>query len=426
MGRRALVVLLAAGALLAVAPAASACTRYASARGSDGASGTRTAPFRTVHRLLAAVPNRGVACLVAGGWFHERVAIRRPVTLTSVGGRATIAGGIVIGRYVPRVTVRNLSVRGTGGGPAAIVVHADRAHVIGNDVSGAGYRNRNTACILLDGTRAAIVDGNRVHNCTRATRRNLYAPGIFVASAYRARISNNVVYHTLGDGIALAPNAQHTQVWRNLVDGNVSGIYLGGNRRTASSHNTITRNIVSNSGRWNIHSAWSGVVGSDNKVYGNCLWHGFGGNTAGSGFAIGGNTVASPRYRNRPSDFTITGGPCAAMRPRIVAGRASVLPRFTVGYRLRALPQRVQVVGLTLRGLSSGASITVRCTARCGTSWNGRARGSTLALPVLRGAWLPRGAVVQVVARKSGWVGQLARIVVTGLPKGVLVEHGTA
>jgi hypothetical protein len=354
------------------------------------------------------------------------VTILRPATLQSGSGRARIVGGIVVAAGVPHVTVRNLVVRGSGGGRAAIVVRGDGARIAGSDVSGPGFVDRNTACVLLDGARGAIVDANRIHNCTRATRRNLYAPGIFVLSALRAKITHNVVYHTLGDGVALWPNAQHTRVQRNLVDGNVSGVYIGGNARTASSYNVVTRNIISNSGRWNVHSAWASVVGRGNVVASNCIWNGFGGNFAGGGFAKVGNIFASPRIKDRPRDFTLLGGPCASMHPRIVAIRAVVLPRFTVTYRLRALPARVQVVSLTLTGLRGGSAVSVRCTSRCGARWSGRASGSRLALPVLRGSWLPRGAVVEVRESRAGAIGHLARIVVVGLPAGVRIEHEAA
>jgi hypothetical protein len=418
------VALIAAAAALSLAPAASgACTRWASAHGSDRDAGTAARPFRTVHRLLARLPNGGTGCLAGGSTFREHVTILRPATLQSGSGRATIVGGIAIAANVAHVTVRNLVVQGAGGGRAAIVVRADGARIAGTDVSGPGFVDRNTACILLEGPRGAIVDANRVHNCTRATRRDLYAPGIFVTSALRTKITHNVVYHTLGDGIALSPNAQHSRVQRNLVDGNVSGIYIGGNRRTASSYNVVTRNIVSNSGRWNVHSAWAGVVGHGNIVASNCIWNGFGGNFAGGGFAKVGNVFASPRIRDRPRDFTLLGGPCASMHPRIVPIRAAVLPRFTVTYRLRALPARVQVVSLTLTGLRGGSAVSVRCTSRCGARWSGRASGSTLALPVLRGSWLPRGAVVEVRESHKGAIGHVARIVVVGLPGGVRIEH---
>jgi hypothetical protein len=114
------------------------------------------------------------------------------------------------------------------------------------------------------------------------------------------------------------------------------------------------------------------------------------------------------------------------MHPRIVPIRAVVLPRFTVRYRLRALRQRVQVMSLTLTGLRHGSAVSVRCASRCSARWSGRAPRSTLALPVLRGSWLARGAVVEVRESRTGTVGHLARIVVVGLPRGVRIEHGEA
>ena len=411
---------------LAAAPDAAACTRWASSGGSDRAAGTAAAPFRSVTRLLQALPNGGVGCLRPGPGFRERITIRRPVTLRSSGGRAKIIGQITIARHVPNVRLSGLAVRGSGPGQATILVRGDRARIVGNDISGPEFRNRNTPCILLDGPRDVLIEANRIHNCSRVSRRDLYAPGILVSSALRARILHNVVYHTLGDGIALAPNAQRSRVARNIVDGNTAGIYIGGNRRTASSYNVVTRNVISNSGRWNVHSAWSGHVGKGNVVASNCLWNGFAGTSAGTGFRLVGNIRASPRFLNRPHDFGMRSGPCLAMHPRIVRISQSALPRFRVGYRLRALPERVQIVRLTLTGLTRGAALSLRCTKRCGTRWTGRASSSTVALPVLRGAWLRRGATIEVRATRSGWIGHLARIVVTGLPRGVEIVHGRA
>ena len=314
---------------LGAAPDASACNRWASSSGSDRATGTAAAPFRSVTRLLRAVPNGGTGCLRRGSWFRERVTIRRPVTLRSVGGRANLVGQITIARHVPNVRLSGLAVRGSGPGQAAILVRGDRARIIGNDISGPGYRNRNTPCILLDGPRDVLIEANRIHNCARVSRRNLYAPGILVSSALRTQILHNVVYHTLGDGIALAPNAQRTRVARNIVDGNTSGIYIGGGPRTASSYNVVTRNVISNSGRWNVHSAWSGPTGKGNVVASNCLWNGFGGTTSGGGFRLVGNINASPRFRNRPHDFGMGTGPCLVDAPEDrpdLAIRATRLP----------------------------------------------------------------------------------------------------
>jgi hypothetical protein len=267
-----------------------------------------------------------------------------------------------------------------------------------------------------------VIDGNRIHRCTVASRKDLYAPGILVSSAVRTRIANNVVSHTVGDGIALGPNAQRSRVEYNIVDGNVSGVFLGGNSKTASSYNVVAHNVLSNAGRWNVHAAWSGRTGTGNIVALNCFWHGYGGNISGTGLTLQGNLFADPRFRNRRS-YAMAWGPCLSMRPRIVAAHIPALPQFRVAYRLRALPLRVQLVRLTLTGVTPGTSITVRCKSGCAASWHGVTRSSSLVLPLLRGAWLARGAVLEVRARRYGFTGSYARLLVTGLPRGVRVVH---
>jgi hypothetical protein len=375
-----------------------------------------------VQRLLAALPRGATGCLKAGSVFNTRVWLVRPATLRSAGGRATIIGNVTIARDVSDVVVHGLRIEGSRG-RATIDVRGDRARIVGNDISGTGFRDVSTPCVLLDGVHDVVIDGNRIHGCTLATRRDLFAPGILVASAVRTRITNNVVFHTVGDGVALAPNAQRSHVEHNIVDGNVSGVYIGGNDRTASSYNVVAHNILSNSGRWNIHSAWSGRIGTRNVVESNCLWNGFGGNVSEVGLSLSGNVVANPRFRNRLRSYTMRWGPCLAMRPRIVAAYVPALPPFRVAYRLRALPKRVQLVLLTLTGVAPGAKITFRCRSGCAASWHGTVRSSSLVLPVLRGAWLARGAVLEVRARRYGFAGSYARVVVTGLPHGVRVDH---
>jgi hypothetical protein len=404
------------------APAASAaCVRWAAANGSDGARGTAAAPFRTVQRLLTALPRGATGCLKGGSVFHARVWLVRPVQLRSAGGRATIDGNVTITRDAPGAVLEGLTIRGSRG-RAAVDVRGDRAHIVGNDISGGGFQDADTPCVLLSGVHHVVIDGNRIHGCTLASRRNLYSPGILVASAVGTRITNNVVFHVVGDGIALGPNAQRSVVARNVVDGNVSAVYLGGGDRTASSHNVVASNILSNSGLWNVHSAWSGPVGGRNVVASNCLWNGFHGNVAGTGFSLRGNIVANPRFVNRRT-YAMAWGPCLAKRPRIVAADVPALQQFRVAYRLRALPKRVQVMSLTLNAVTPGSSISVRCRIGCAAHWHGTTRSSSIALPVLRGAWLARGAVLEVRAQRYGFVGSYARLLVTGLPRGLHVGH---
>jgi hypothetical protein len=80
-------------------------------------------------------------------------------------------------------------------------------------------------------------------------------------------------------------------------------------------------------------------------------------------------------------------------------------------------------MSLTLNAVTPGSSISVRCRIGCAAHWHGTTRSSSIALPVLRGAWLARGAVLEVRAQRYGFVGSYARLLVTGLPRGLHVGH---
>jgi len=268
-----------------------------------------------------------------------------------------------------------------------------------------------------------VVDGNRIQSCTRATRRGLSAPGIFVGSALATRVSNNVVVHTAGIGIVLGPNAQRTRVVHNLVDGNAGGVLISGNRRTSSSHNVVLANIFSNSGGSNVAASWPSIVGRGNVVASNCLWHGFGGNVRAPGVRLSGNVVTSPRFANRPSNYTVTAPACVAKRPSIVRARISALSAFRVSFHVRALPRRVQIVSLGLTGLATGARLSARCVRGCTARWSTRARRTSVSIPVLHGRWLAVGAAIDVRATKAGRAGAWARITISGLPNGIRVSH---
>lgn len=421
--RRGVIGLVAAAAFLLPATAhAAGCSRYASSSGSDRGSGSRAHPYRTVRRLVGSLPAGATGCL--SGRFSGRVVVDHPLVLRSLGAqRALIVGGVTLTPSARGAVLQHLAIRGSGSGRAAVLVNADDARIAGSTISGTGYRDRNTACVLLAGPRNVVVDGNRIESCTRASRRGLSAPGIFVGSALRARLSNNVIVHTAGIGIVLGPNAQRTRVVHNLVDGNAGGVLISGNRRTSSSHNVVLANIFSNSGGSNVAASWAAVVGRGNVVASNCLWQGFGGNVRAPGVRLAGNVVTSPRYVNRPSDYTVTATPCIAKRPSIVRARISALPAFRVTFHVRALPRRVQIVSLGLSGLAPGAQLSARCVRGCSAHWSARAQRASVSLPLVNGRWLPVGAAIDVRATKAGLVGAWARISVSGLPNGVHISH---
>jgi parallel beta-helix repeat protein len=421
------VVLALSGALTFGASDAGACTRWVSDRGSDGNGGSAEAPFRNVQTLVDSLSPGEVGCLAAGSIFAERVRIGQPaIQLRSAPGRrATIRGGIRVFAGADNVVLSSLVLQGADVGERAIVViESNGVRLVRNDISGPFLLNQSAPCVLLDGAIGTVLDGNAVHACTRVTRRAIYSAGIVAMNASATTIRSNFVFRAAGDGIVLAPNAQGSILQNNVIDGNVGGIFLGGSSRG----NRIVDNVISFSGRYNVHASFAPNVAPEpeNVVGGNCLWRGAVANLAGAGpgFRAVANLVASPRYLNRPASHAMRPGPCYLKRPlSLRGGRFAVLPRFLVRYRLRALPGRVQVVRLELVGLASGVQVDLRCVRRCGTEERLSVSRGRAASSRLRGLWLKRGAVIEVRARKSWWIGHYARITVTGLPNGVRIEH---
>jgi len=420
---RALAVLAVLAALAACASAhpsgaaATACSHYASGKGSDHGSGSAAHPFRSLQRLVESLGLNGTGCILGGSVFTERVIVPRPVRLRTLGS-ATLVGGITIESQAGGTVVSGLSIRGYGSGRAAVVVQANDVTLSNNEITGAAYLNRNTACVFLDGTRGAVVDANRISDCSRTTKSDIAAPGVFVGSAYEARVTNNVIVDTPGYGIVLGPNAQKTRVVHNLVDGNDGSLLITGNTKTSSSNNVVENNILSNANGANVAASWTGIVGRGNAVVSNCIWKGA---VSASGVRIEGNIVADPQYVSPPSNYTVQAAPCLAKRPSIISAH---LARVPVTFHVRALPKRVQIVKLGLSGLLPGAHLTASCVSGCSTSWHATARGSTATITTLDGRWLKVGAAIEVHATLPGRAGASARIRIVGLPNGVSISHG--
>jgi hypothetical protein len=402
--------------------AAAGCTAYASSSGNDDAVGNASHPFKTVARLLKALPESAVGCLT--GRFDARVVVTRPVELRSASSaHATISGGITVESNAAGTVIQALTVHGKGGGRAAVLVLADKTTISGSTIDGTGYRDRNTACVLVDGARDVVIDGNRISSCTTASRSGLSAPGVFVGFGLRTRITNDLITHTSGYGVVLGPNAQYSRVLRVIVDGSAGGVLIDGNAKTASSYNVIENAIFSNLGGHGVLTQWGGVAGKNNSAVSNCFWHAFGGDVSGTGLRADNNIDASPQYRDRPADYTIQGGPCVAKRPSFLAARLVALPQFVVHFSLLALPKRVRIDGLQLTGVAAGDSVAAVCTAKCSGSFSARATSSSVQLHIVEKKWVPVGATIDIRVTKPGSAGAWARITVTGLPHGVSVKH---
>ena len=177
----------------------------------------------------------------------------------------------------------------------------------------------------------------------------------------------------------------------------------------------------------------------------------------------GGNLVASPRFVNRPRTFRLRAGPVlrqAAVRdpplrraaalsapprrtrpgapaappppqphsaPRRRPARpARVVPAFRVRYRLLALPGSVRVVALTLVGLSRACADPGRVRERVPrrrTPLRVR-RDGTASIARFRGRHARARHGHRRPREPSRRVGHVARITVTGLPRGVRIDHG--
>lgn len=433
----------AAALALAVASPANAgygCVRWAAAAGSDANPGTRARPYHSILRLLSVLKPGQTGCLQPGTTFHENVFIGRggrlgsPVRLVTPGSPRAIVNGVI--RVAPRahdVILARLVVQGGGSFVDGIVsVHASRVKLIRVEVAGPGFLNRRIACVKVSGrARNVLLQYNVIHTCSRITTRRTYTAGIWVSNARGTRILDNYVFHASGDGIALAPNADRTLVSHNVVDGNASALLLGGDRTRTSSGNRIADNILSFSGKWNVHSFWLGRRGRRNVVTRNCIWRGFRRNLAGSGYRAYRNLITAPRYKNRPASLTLRRGVCFAKRPRPYQSATThygrpfpKLRRFLVQWSVRALPRRVQVVGMSFVRLHRGARVDVRCRRGCAVRESVPVGASGTASSVrLLGRWLPRGAVIEVRERRAGAVGSYASIRILGLPRGVAIGH---
>jgi Right handed beta helix region len=380
--------------------------------------------------------------------FNEHVVVAsggdpgKPARI--LGADALLKGVVRVTRDGHDLVLEGLNIHGDGSAVDAIVsIAGPRIQLSHVSVDGPNYHDANVACIRLHGRAAGVVLRWVVaHDCTRARRSNVYAPGIVVANARGTRIVDSIVYHALGDAIVLAPNSRGTHISHTLLDGNSSGIYINGN----SSGNVISNNIISYSGRYGVH----GDGGKRNVVTGNCIWRGFTANVAGRGFRAYGNANVSPRYVRRAPVFEMRPGPCASKRPGARGSSAAIrsrpeprpaskpkakpkpkprpeprrLGRFVVHYTLWALPKRVQVVNLTFTSLAAGASLDVRCRSGCGFSEHLVADpNGTATSAALLGRWLSRGAVL-VATERRGRAAATTTITVTGLPAGVRVAHG--
>lgn len=112
--------------------------------------------------------------------------------------------------------------------------------------------------------------------------------------------------------------------------------------------------------------------------------------------------------------------PGSASRPP--AGSRSV-PPFTLHYHVNALASSVQFVEVSVSGLEGRPTVELRCLRLCTLSERLAPRPGGRATSTRLRGWLRRGALVELRARRQGWIGAHTTIVVTGLPGAISVER---
>jgi parallel beta-helix repeat protein len=359
--------LLAWGVAPAASLAASGCDKVASTRGSDGASGSESSPYRSARKLVDSLSPGQSGCL-RGGTYYEDVTITRggqpgsPVTLGSYPGeRATLVGRLwVAGADFVVISSLNLDGRNSRDLPSPTVT-ANVVSFLENDIT-----NQHTGICLMIGSDSdghaagTVIKRNRIHDCGRLPTTN-HDHGIYAFAASDTTITDNLIYDNADRGVQLYPNAQRTIIRNNVIDGNGEGVLLAGRSGVASSGNLVESNVITNSRlRYNVESYWAsnGPIGQGNVVRGNCVFGGALGNVQNPplGFTAVDNVVADPRYVNRGTkDFRLGPGSCVGATPPATGARVR-------GLRLAVAVQRRQRLH---RALSRGLRVRVACSAAC-------------------------------------------------------------
>jgi hypothetical protein len=368
---RQLLAALLAGAMLVIAPSASAgassgeatCHRFAAPTGSNHAPGTANRPFQTVQRLVNSLRPGQVGCLFQGV-YRGSVRIWRggragaPVVLSGYPGQtARIVGRLEIVRGANYVTVAGLELDGQN--PTRLespMIDSDHDTFAYDDVT-----NEHTGICFGVGNRTwgwatdTLITHDAVHGCGRKVPGDNYQHGLYIGAATDTTVEWSMIYDNAARGIQLYPDAQRTTIDHDIISGNGEGILIGGEGGAASSYTNIYDNVISDAtARHDVESWWprGNPVGVDNRVHDNCIW---GGREGGIDKAEGGivarhNLYVNPGYADASSDdYSLSAhSPCLALVGNVQAAVDGTSPAqtSTSGTPLGLPPVDVPIPGL--------------------------------------------------------------------------------
>jgi hypothetical protein len=327
-----LALVLAVGASSAAAQGGVSCAAWANPNGNDANAGTRQSPFKTLAKLTQILGPGQTGCLEPGTVFVEHLVIGgqgnrgAPIRLiTPSGTRATIADGVEFLQSSRFFVLSRIAVSMTGNEPAnalpaVVQIGGFQNQVIKSDISGGTVVDKSRTCILVDHGNLILIDRNVIHHCgIIKSNQAIVAPGVNVATGSNAKITNNIIHSTPGDGVSLYPNAKDALVMRNVFDGTSNGVFFGGDTRFASKGNKVLNNIFSFIPGHGVYAATfvaGGSPGSNNVANANCFWQIGRIPVGGPGVTGKDNMSANPQFMNRPSSFAIKkSSPCWNNRP---------------------------------------------------------------------------------------------------------------
>jgi hypothetical protein len=168
--------------------------------------------------------------------------------------------------------------------------------------------------------------------------------GFYIGAATDTTIEWSLIYDNAARGIQLYPDAQHTTIDHNIIDGNGEGIIISGEGGNASSYTNVYDNVISNSVlRHDVESYWpaGNPVGVGNLVHDNCVWDGREGtiSTAEGGFTAKDNLDANPQFADATThDYELAAGsPCLAVVGDVQAAVDQTVPEHPVMARTEAI-----------------------------------------------------------------------------------------
>ena len=156
------------------------CTKVASTTGSDSATGTEAAPFRTAQKLVSSLSSGQTGCLRAGTYYRNVKVSRAGITLTRPGDERALKRGR--GSPADGVTVQGLVLDGVN----AAIFRARRQRQR-RRLPPQRRHQRAPLDLLrprqpqLGPRRATPIEANRIHDCGRLPATN-HDHGIYVAA----------------------------------------------------------------------------------------------------------------------------------------------------------------------------------------------------------------------------------------------------